>query len=66
LQAQILKGSYFAGAIGNTVRPIGFRLHGYEPVDLIPTGITDSKPGEIPVEVVGSHEQLHFHDAKYF
>jgi hypothetical protein len=42
-QMPILAGGYFAGETRDLVRPIGFRMHGYAPVDLQLRG----KSGEI-------------------
>jgi hypothetical protein len=45
-QMIILDEGYFVDAVGAADKPIGFRLHGYEPVDVVPQG-----PG--PVEDLG-------------
>jgi hypothetical protein len=45
-QMIVLEDGYFVDAVGAADKPIGFRLHGYEPLDVIPAG-----PG--PVEDLG-------------
>jgi hypothetical protein len=42
-QMHILPGGLFAGTAGDLERPIGFRLHQYAPLDIVPKG----KPDEI-------------------
>ena len=37
-QMIILEDGYFVDAVGAADRPIGFRLHGYEPLDVVPKG----------------------------
>lgn len=37
-QMHVLEEGYFAGAVAQAGKPVGFRLHGYEPVDIIPMG----------------------------
>jgi len=46
-QMIILENGYFVDAIGQANKPIGFRLHGHEAVNIIPKG-----PG--PIEPVGT------------
>jgi hypothetical protein len=46
-QMVILDEGYFVDAVGRPNRPIGFRLHGYEPVDAIPDGGPLEDLGEI-------------------
>jgi WD40 repeat protein len=47
-QMQIVEEGYFVGAVKEAGRRVGFRLHGWQPVDLIPAG----KPAA--VEYVGT------------
>ncbi|MFO0960781.1 MAG: hypothetical protein U0800_25655 [Isosphaeraceae bacterium] len=37
-QMKIEEGGYFVSAVGEIGKPVGFALHGYEPVEVIPDG----------------------------